>query len=181
MLRVAEEHLGHNFDRHTGDDIMSRKLILTAVVLAGGLFAVGCGNTSTSGSATPPSGGRTGGALDDAKRKAEEELKKGTEAAGAFAGKVKEAQDEITKELEPVNKKIKELKDKVATEKDAGLIAEANKMLQAGEPKLNAILDMIKNNFGPDKLKGLMENDGLAKLKKEIMDKIADLKKTIGL
>lgn len=160
---------------------MSRKLILIGAVLAGILFAVGCGPTPTSGGATPPSGGREGNMLDDAKRKAEDTGKKVTEVAGELKGKAKDLYEEANKEIDVVKKKIEDLKKKAAEGGDAGPRAEAAKMLNEAEPKLKAVMDVMTKSFAPDKLKDLMSDDSVTKLRESLMKVIGELKKSVGL
>jgi uncharacterized coiled-coil DUF342 family protein len=164
---------------------MSRNLILSAM-MAGSLFAIGCGAATDASKNAADATKKGASALKDGIKDGADKLgdagkKIGDAAAGALGGKPKELFDELNKELEPVSKKIDELKKKAEGEKDAGAKAEAAKMVSAGETKLKEVKDTITSSFAPDKLKDLATEGGLAKVKETVMKLIGELKKAVGL
>lgn len=156
---------------------MTRKWVLSAAVIAAGLFAVGCGQVSEATKKGTEASKAAG-------EKAKEEVgkaKEGVDKLAAVADAAKAAVADLNKEVEPLTKKLGEIEKSMTAEKDAGKKAELSKLFTGGTEKLKEITDMIKSGFAPEKLKDLASSEAVAKLKETVLAKIAELKKTLGL
>ncbi len=152
---------------------MTRKWVLTAAVIAAGLFAVGCGAVSDA----TKKGTEASKAAGEKVEKAKEEVGK----VAAIADDANAAVTDLTKALEPVQKKLGDIEKSMMAEPDAGKKAELAKLFTGGSEKLKEIADSIKNTFAADKLKDFATKEALMKAKDAIMAKIAELKKMVGL
>lgn len=162
---------------------MTKKTILCAAVVAGGLFAlIGCGEPSKpgtgSGTGKPTTKDPAKEVIDKAADKAKEGVDKTRDAAKdaeakakEWGGKVEEFTKDIGKQLEPVGKKVEELKTAANDAKlDAVKKAEASKLYQDAEGALNKIKEM----FNADALKKITTPEGLEELKKKIGEAIKE-------
>lgn len=157
---------------------MTRKRVLSAAVVAAGVFAAGCGQVSE---ATKKGTEASKAAGEQAKAGAEKAKEEAGRVADAAGGKVKEAVDELNKQLPPIQKKLDDIEKNMTAEKDAGKKAELAKLWKTGTEKMKEIADAIKASFAPEKMKDLASSDAVTKAKEAIMAKIAELKKTLGL
>lgn len=157
---------------------MTRKWVLSAAVIAAGVFAAGCGQVNDAASKASGAATAASGKVKEGAEKAKEEAGRVADAAGV---KAKEAVDELNKQLPPIQTKLDDIEKSMAAEKDAGKKAELAKLWKTGTEKMKEIADVIKASFAPEKLKELTSLEAIAKVKETIMAKIADLKKTLGL
>lgn len=158
---------------------MSRKLLLTVTMLAGGLLAVGCGQV-TEATKKANEAAKTG--VEKAKEGADKAKEGAAIAQEAGLEAVKKGHDEakalFEKEISAVEKKWGELKAKMEAEKDAAQKNQLGKIVTEGESKLTALKKMISEQFTVEKLNNLAD---FTKMKDEILTKIAELKKTLGM
>lgn len=157
---------------------MTRKWVLSAAVIAAGVFASGCGQVDDAAKKATQATKTAGEKAAEGVKEAKEGAGKVAEAAG---GKAKEAVDKLNKELPPIQKKLDDIEKSMTAEKDAGKKAELAKLWKTGTEKMKEIADAIKASFAPEKLKELANSEALTKVEEAIMAKIADLKKTLGL
>lgn len=158
---------------------MTRNLVLTAAVLAGGLLVAGCGpvaEATKKGADAAKEG--TDKAKDAAKEgmdKAKEGVDKAKEAVGDLASKAKEAMEGFTKDNELIAKAIAALSKAKTDEKDA----EKAKTLGKLEGEANTLFEGLKKQLsGLGSLKDLASLDGakaaIAKIITELKEKLKD-------
>lgn len=147
---------------------MTRNLVLTAAVLAGGLFAVGCGDTNpTKAGADAVKKGTD--AAKDVTDKAKDVTDKAKDV-GNLAAKLKEAAEGYAKDTGLIEKAVAALTAAKATAKDAADAAKLGKL----EGDANTMLTDLKKKIGD--LAGLKDVASLEGAKKAIGELIEKLK-----
>ena len=157
---------------------MLRKLLLGVVIGAGSIVGVvGCDKAKeTTAEKAKETADKAKEAADKAAKEMGDKSKEAGDKVAAEMGKnVKDLQDSFSKDLAPIETKIKDLNDQAVKATGADKTALEAKVKDAG-----TLLTQIKDKMVAGMV-GLKDNASLEKVKSDIMALIGTLKSKVGL
>ena len=153
---------------------MSRKLILSAMLVAGSLFAVGCGAVSEATKKGADAAKDAGKEVGDKAKEAAEKAGDKAKEVGDLAAKLKETAEGYTKDTGMLEKAIAALGE---AKKKAGDAAEGLKLGKIENEATGLFGDLKKKIGDLAGLKDLASLDGAKKAIGEIIEKLKGLLK----